>query len=183
MWGTNWPCPRWATTTPCPRKAKAAPGAHRQRGGADFQRLPPPPGGDAARAAATPAHRRATAAATSSARCTAGPTAPTGSCWAPRTSQQDPCLNLRNYKLHPSWNGLLFEDNGRDIAADLAGMGPSADLDFTGYVLDRVETARVQLQLEDLHRGLSGGLPRRPLPPRPGQLRHLRRPALGVQGR
>ena len=42
--------------------------------------------------------------------------------------------------------------------------------------------ARVQLQLEDLHRGLPGGLPRRPLPSGPGQLRHLRRPALGVQG-
>jgi hypothetical protein len=43
--------------------------------------------------------------------------------------------------------------------------------------------ARVQLQLEDLHRGLSGGLPRRPLPPRPGQLRHLRRPAAGSLAR
>src|SRR5690606_34292195 len=32
----------------------------------------------------------------------------------------DPCLNLNNYKVR-NWNGLLFEDNGRDIAADLAG--------------------------------------------------------------
>ena len=50
----------------------------------------------------------------------------------------DPCLNLNNYKLQ-EWNGLLFEDNGRDIAADLAQMGPRAQLDFTGYALDRVE--------------------------------------------
>ena len=50
----------------------------------------------------------------------------------------DPCLNLNNYALR-EWNGLLFEDNGRDIAADLAGMGPRAELDFSGFALDRVE--------------------------------------------
>ena len=38
--------------------------------------------------------------------------------------------------------------------------------DFSGYVLDRVEIARVQLQLEDVHRGLSRGLPRRAVPSR-----------------
>ncbi len=27
----------------------------------------------------------------------------------------DPCLHLNNYKLR-EWNGMLFEDNGRDIA-------------------------------------------------------------------
>jgi len=52
--------------------------------------------------------------------------------------QQDPCLNLNNYKLR-QWNGLLFEDNGRDIEADLANMGPRSQLDFTGYALDHVE--------------------------------------------
>src|SRR5262245_46145173 len=41
---------------------------------------------------------------------------------------QDPCLNLNNYKVR-TWNGLVFEDNGHDIAADLAGLGPLADLD------------------------------------------------------
>ncbi|MEP6826337.1 MAG: Rieske (2Fe-2S) protein, partial [Ramlibacter sp.] len=48
---------------------------------------------------------------------------------------QDPCLNLKNYPLQ-EWNGLLFEQAtqgpcgspGRDVAADLAGMGPRADL-------------------------------------------------------
>jgi choline monooxygenase len=73
---------------------------------------------------------------------------------------EDPCLNLNNYKLR-EWNGLLFEDNGRDIAADLAGMGPRADLDFTGHVLDRVELHEcnynwktfIEVYLEDYHVG------------------------------
>jgi choline monooxygenase len=73
---------------------------------------------------------------------------------------QDPCLNLNNYKLR-DWNGLLFQDNGRDIAADLAGMGPRADLDFTGHVLDRVELHEcnynwktfIEVYLEDYHVG------------------------------
>ena len=55
------------------------------------------------------------AAATSSARCTAGPTTCRASCSARRTSQHDPCLNLNNYPLQ-HWNGLVFEDNGRDVA-------------------------------------------------------------------
>ncbi|MBU0589722.1 MAG: aromatic ring-hydroxylating dioxygenase subunit alpha [Gammaproteobacteria bacterium] len=74
--------------------------------------------------------------------------------------EQDPCLNLNNYKLR-EWNGLLFEDNGRDIAADLAGMGPRAELDFSGYVLDHVEMHEcnynwktfIEVYLEDYHVG------------------------------
>jgi len=72
----------------------------------------------------------------------------------------DPCLNLNNYKLQ-AWNGLLFEDNGRDIAADLAGMGPRAQLNFEGYALDRVELHEcnynwktfIEVYLEDYHVG------------------------------
>ena len=72
----------------------------------------------------------------------------------------DPCLNLNNYKLR-EWNGLLFEDNGRDIAADLRDMGPRADLDFSGYTLDRVELHEcnynwktfIEVYLEDYHVG------------------------------
>ena len=72
----------------------------------------------------------------------------------------DPCLNLNNYKLR-EWNGLLFEDNGRDIEADLADMGPRADLDFSGYVLDKVEMHEcnynwktfIEVYLEDYHVG------------------------------
>jgi choline monooxygenase len=73
---------------------------------------------------------------------------------------QDPCLNLNNYKLQ-EWNGLLFEDNGRDIAKDLAGMGPRAQLNFDGYALDRVELHEchynwktfIEVYLEDYHVG------------------------------
>jgi choline monooxygenase len=71
---------------------------------------------------------------------------------------QDPCLNLNNYKLQ-EWNGLLFEDNGRDIATDLAGMGPRSQLSFDGYALDRVELHEcnynwktfIEVYLEDYH--------------------------------
>ena len=73
---------------------------------------------------------------------------------------QDPCLNLNNYPLQ-EWNGLIFEDNGRDIAADLAGMGPRAQLNFDGYALDRVELHEcnynwktfIEVYLEDYHVG------------------------------
>jgi choline monooxygenase len=72
----------------------------------------------------------------------------------------DPCLNLNNYKLR-EWNGMLFEDNGRDILADLAGMGPAKDLNFDGYALDHVELHEcnynwktfIEVYLEDYHVG------------------------------
>jgi choline monooxygenase len=75
---------------------------------------------------------------------------------------KDPCLNLNNYPLQ-EWNGLLFETgaNGRNVAADLAGMGPLADLDFSGHVLDHVELHEcnynwktfIEVYLEDYHVG------------------------------
>jgi choline monooxygenase len=71
---------------------------------------------------------------------------------------QDPCLNLQRYPLR-EWNGLLFEDNGRDIAADLAHMGPASTLSFEGMVLDHVELHTchynwktfIEVYLEDYH--------------------------------
>ena len=74
--------------------------------------------------------------------------------------KQDPCLHLNRYKTQ-TWNGLIFEDNGRDVAADLAGLGPRADLDFSGYVLDRVHLHEcdynwktfIEVYLEDYHVG------------------------------
>lgn len=71
---------------------------------------------------------------------------------------EDPCLNLNRYRTR-TWNGMVFEDNGRDIAADLAALGPKADLDFSGFVLDRVETHEcnynwktfIEVYLEDYH--------------------------------
>ncbi len=73
---------------------------------------------------------------------------------------QDPCLNLNRYKTR-TWNGMVFEDNGRDIAADLASLGPRGDLDFSGYVLDKVQVHEcnynwktfIEVYLEDYHVG------------------------------
>ena len=75
---------------------------------------------------------------------------------------EDPCLNLNNYPLQ-EWNGLLFEKRpgAPDVEADLAGMGPRADLDFTGMVLDRVEMHEcnynwktfIEVYVEDYHVG------------------------------
>ena len=74
----------------------------------------------------------------------------------------DPCLNLRNYPVQ-TWNGMVFEapadGSGRPVAADLAGLGPKADLDFTGYQLDRVQLHEcdynwktfIEVYLEDYH--------------------------------
>ena len=74
--------------------------------------------------------------------------------------EQDPCLHLNRYRTR-TWNGLVFEDNGRDVAADLAGLGPRAALDFSGYVLDRVHVHQcdynwktfIEVYLEDYHVG------------------------------
>ena len=74
--------------------------------------------------------------------------------------QQNPCLNLQRYKTR-SWNGMVFEDNGRDIAAELGQVGPKADLDFTGFVLDKVHVHEcdynwktfIEVYLEDYHVG------------------------------
>ncbi len=74
--------------------------------------------------------------------------------------KHDPCLNLNNYPLR-EWNGLLFEDNGRDIAADLAGMAEAQNLSFDGYALDHVELHEcnynwktfIEVYLEDYHVG------------------------------
>ncbi|MFN0160994.1 MAG: aromatic ring-hydroxylating oxygenase subunit alpha [Burkholderiales bacterium] len=68
-----------------------------------------------------------------------------------------PCLDLDRAPL-ASWNGLLF-DGGRNVAADLARLGVARDLDFSGYMLDRVETHEcaynwktfIEVYLEDYH--------------------------------
>jgi phenylpropionate dioxygenase-like ring-hydroxylating dioxygenase large terminal subunit len=73
---------------------------------------------------------------------------------------EDPCLNLRNYPLQ-RWNGLLFEHKGRDVAAELAALGPRAELDFTGYVHDKAVVHEchynwksfIEVYLEDYHVG------------------------------
>jgi choline monooxygenase len=84
--------------------------------------------------------------------------APLGTLMGAPHFAQDPCLNLQRYPLR-EWNGLLFEDNGRDIAADLAHMGPAATLSFEGMVLGHVELHTchynwktfIEVYLEDYH--------------------------------
>jgi choline monooxygenase len=74
--------------------------------------------------------------------------------------EQDPCLHLRNWPLQ-RWNGLLFEGPGRDVVADLAALGPQAELDFSGYVYDRTIVHEcdynwktfIEVYLEDYHVG------------------------------
>ncbi len=76
---------------------------------------------------------------------------------APHFAQQ-PCLNLRSYPLR-QWNGLLFEDNGRDVATELGDMAEQAAFDFSGYVLDKIELHEcnynwktfIEVYLEDYH--------------------------------
>lgn len=79
---------------------------------------------------------------------------------------QDPCLNLDNFALQ-EWNGLLFDapqpgtGGGVSVASDLARLGPLADLDFSGHVLDHVEMHAcdynwktfIEVYLEDYHVG------------------------------
>jgi phenylpropionate dioxygenase-like ring-hydroxylating dioxygenase large terminal subunit len=78
--------------------------------------------------------------------------------------EHDPCLNLRNYPVQ-TWNGLVFEPSssgkGRDVAADLATLGPAQDLDFSGFVFDRAVLHEcdynwktfIEVYLEDYHVG------------------------------
>jgi phenylpropionate dioxygenase-like ring-hydroxylating dioxygenase large terminal subunit len=75
---------------------------------------------------------------------------------APHFDEQ-PCVRLDRAALQ-NWHGLLF-DGPRDIARDLAGVGVTADFDFSGYVLDRVEIKEcgynwktfIEVYLEDYH--------------------------------
>ena len=69
----------------------------------------------------------------------------------------NPCLNLHKTPLQ-NWNGLLFAGM-RDVAQDLAGLRERADLDFSGYMLDRVQVHEcnynwktfIEVYLEDYH--------------------------------
>ncbi|HXD07614.1 MAG TPA: aromatic ring-hydroxylating dioxygenase subunit alpha [Burkholderiaceae bacterium] len=72
----------------------------------------------------------------------------------------DPCLHLNNYPIQ-EWNGLVFEAKGRNVAQDFAGIGMHPELDFSGYVLDRVHLHEcdynwktfIEVYLEDYHVG------------------------------
>ena len=70
-----------------------------------------------------------------------------------------PCLDLPKQTLQ-KWNGMLFNGK-RDVLADLGRIGCAADLDFNGYLLDKVEIVDydfnwktfIEVYLEDYHVG------------------------------
>jgi choline monooxygenase len=74
--------------------------------------------------------------------------------------QEDPCLHLKTYPTK-QWNGLVFEDNGRNLVQELAPLKSHADLNFTGYVLNNVHIHQcdynwktfMEVYLEDYHVG------------------------------
>ena len=90
----------------------------------------------------------------------AGQEAPAGTLLGAPHFQTDPCLNLRNYPVQ-TWNGLVFEAGKYDVNRVLAKLGPKVDLDFSGYVLDKVQLHEVdynwktfiEVYLEDYHVG------------------------------
>jgi choline monooxygenase len=71
--------------------------------------------------------------------------------------RETPCLDLAKSKL-TSWNGLLFA-GPRPVGQDLAQLGVAADLDFSGFVFDRVDIDEyacnwktfIEVYLEDYH--------------------------------
>ena len=71
--------------------------------------------------------------------------------------KDNPCLDLARTPL-TNWNGLLFAGR-RDIARDLEKLGVIKNLDFSGYMLDRVEIDEyacnwktfIEVYLEDYH--------------------------------
>ena len=70
---------------------------------------------------------------------------------------QNPCLDLAQTPLQ-NWNGLLFAGQ-RNIARDLASLGAEKNLDFAGFMFDRLETEEyacnwktfIEVYLEDYH--------------------------------
>jgi len=70
---------------------------------------------------------------------------------------QNPCLQLGRQQLE-GWQGLLFK-GPRSANVDLAGMQLATELDFSGYVLNRVELHEcnynwktfIEVYLEDYH--------------------------------
>ena len=75
----------------------------------------------------------------------------------------DPCRALPRYPVQ-TWNGMVFETPrgagaSRTVAGELHGVGPIADLDFTGYAFDSVRLHEcdynwktfIEVYLEDYH--------------------------------
>jgi choline monooxygenase len=71
--------------------------------------------------------------------------------------QHQPCLDLPRQELQ-KWNGMLFSGK-RDILKDLGSIGYAKDLDFSGFVFDKVDVVDynfnwktfLEVYLEDYH--------------------------------
>ena len=71
---------------------------------------------------------------------------------------ETPCLNLPRTPLQ-NWNGLLFEQGGVNVAELMKKLSVTKDLDFSGYLLDKVEVHEcdynwksfIEVYLEDYH--------------------------------
>ena len=69
----------------------------------------------------------------------------------------NPCLDLHKVPVQ-RWNGLMFNGQ-RDIARDLQSLGVAGELDFSGYLLDKVHIHEcdynwktfIEVYLEDYH--------------------------------
>lgn len=72
--------------------------------------------------------------------------------------ENTPCMSLSKTPLQ-GWNGLLFEQNGANVAQMMANLSVTKDLDFSGYMLDHVEVHNcdynwktfIEVYLEDYH--------------------------------
>jgi len=73
--------------------------------------------------------------------------------------QEKVCMDLPRQGLQ-KWNGMLFNGK-RDVARDLAKLGVAKELDFEGYMLNKVEVVEydfnwktfIEVYLEDYHVG------------------------------
>ena len=101
------------------------------------------------------------------------------SCSARRTFADKPCLNLGRTPLQ-NWNGLLF-DGPRDVGRDLAGARRPAISTSRATCSTASRCIACNYNWKIVHRGLSRGLPRRPVPSGTRPVRHLRRPQVGVR--
>ena len=71
---------------------------------------------------------------------------------------ETPCVHLSNTPLQ-NWNGLLFEQNGFDVAAKIGALDVAPALQFDGYQLDHIEVHEceynwktfIEVYLEDYH--------------------------------
>ena len=71
---------------------------------------------------------------------------------------ETPCLNLAQTRLQ-NWNGLLFEQGGANVAELMKSLSVTKDLDFSDYMLDKVEVHEcdynwksfIEVYLEDYH--------------------------------